>query len=184
MTPATHPRSSSSASSRLPDTPLDRAIERATAAGVHVAGLGRFKAHPQRRFALVTSASRSGAYHVISISDVRLSCDCEAGRRGRLCVHQAATSMYLTAQAARLRRFEEAVERALREARGEAEADDAEDRAPLRSEPGWVPHMAPGAHGPESDHAKANRDHEGDGDPSGAWDWWLAGGEWLGGNGE
>lgn len=100
------------------ESAFDAAVERATRLNVRVCGLGRFKEHPTRRFAIVNSASRPGTYHVVSISDVRLCCDCEAAQRGcRVCVHVAATSMYLTARAARQRRFEEAVEEALREER-------------------------------------------------------------------
>lgn len=105
---------------------FDRAVERATRQGVQVCGMGRFKEHPARRFAIVNSTSKPGRYHVVSISDARLVCDCEAAQHGnRVCVHVAATSMYLTARAARIRRHEEAVERALREEDAARNADTA-----------------------------------------------------------
>lgn len=101
-------------------TELERAIERATAAGLIVLAQGRFKAD-NRRFWLVPSQSEPERTHVVLQFGRRLVCDCKATV---LCAHKGAVHMHLVVEAEKLRTFSDQVESGLRE-----EAFEHEDHA-------------------------------------------------------
>ena len=74
---------------------LAKATAKATAANLHVV-VGRVKATGQEVFA-VNSQSRANLWHLLTVVDGHLMCDCEAGKRGRICCHRAAVHEYLLA---------------------------------------------------------------------------------------
>lgn len=98
---------------------LDRAIDRATKAGLEVHGVGRRKSDNARVFA-VPSQSEENLYHLVALVGSRLVCECKASQYGHhICCHRAAVHMYLTVEAERKQRQAEEVEAALRAEREE-----------------------------------------------------------------
>jgi hypothetical protein len=75
---------------------LDRAIERAMAAGLEIIGRGHLKASNERVF-LVPSQSQPTRAHLVVLHGHRLVCDCAARV---LCVHKAVVHMALIVEAA------------------------------------------------------------------------------------
>lgn len=74
---------------------LDKATTKAAQAQLHVM-VGKVKATGQEVFA-VNSQSRANLWHLLTVVDGHLQCDCEAGQRGRICCHRAAVHSYLLA---------------------------------------------------------------------------------------
>ena len=77
---------------------LDRAIERATAAGVEVCGHGHMKVSHDRLFCVASQRDQDHWHIVRLVGGTRLMCDCQATV---ICVHRAAAHMELTVEAAR-----------------------------------------------------------------------------------
>lgn len=143
-------------------SPFEAAIDRATRAGLQVVGVGRFKADG-RRFYLVPSQREPLRNHVVRLVGHSLVCDCQAAAHGQICAHRASVHMYLTVAAERRRAHAEVGEHLLRAEAGAAAAEaegDEDEQDELRSEPGWVPTMAPGPDPDEAfeDDAEADRE--------------------------
>ena len=67
---------------------LARALHRAHARGLAVTGKGSRKSDGATVYT-VTSSSDPARWHLVAVMGVRLSCDCQAGRRGLICQHRA-----------------------------------------------------------------------------------------------
>jgi hypothetical protein len=89
------------------ETPLERAVERATVAGLEPAGYGRMR--DGSRFWLVFSTTEPGRLHVVRMRRTQLLCDCTAGGHGRVCVHVGAVVMQLGAEAVQADRLAQRV---------------------------------------------------------------------------
>jgi hypothetical protein len=97
---------------------LERAISRASRAGLEVVGHG-YRKGDNAHIYCVPSSTVPNLWHVVTQCGNRLVCDCLAGQRNRICVHRAATYVYLFTQARRRQQLADEVEQALREEREE-----------------------------------------------------------------
>jgi hypothetical protein len=80
-----------------PQQQLNAAIDRAQANNVTVAGAGTLT--NGKPFWIVASQSVPGMMHVVQQTGKSLQCDCFASQNGKVCVHRAATYLYLTGKA-------------------------------------------------------------------------------------
>lgn len=79
-------------------TTLDRAIERASAHHLHIAGVGTRNSDGATVYA-VSSGSVEGLYHLVAVEGGRLVCSCKAGQRGLICQHRGLVYRTLCEQA-------------------------------------------------------------------------------------
>lgn len=78
---------------------IARAIERAHARGIRLAGTGTRKSDGRTVYA-VTSGSEPNRWHLVTRYDKRLVCDCLAGQRGQVCQHRGLVYEHLSAACA------------------------------------------------------------------------------------
>jgi len=87
-----------------------KALARAKANGLQVAGRGTWK-HSGERFIAITSASEPGRVHLVTVcAGVLLECDCTAAQHGKYCQHRAMAHEELKRERDRSRVLAEAVE--------------------------------------------------------------------------
>jgi len=96
---------------------LQRALDRAYAAGLDITGQGRMR--NGNRFFLVPSATEPGRTHIVTSDTQHLHCDCEAGVHERICTHRALAHEYLVHEAAKRAAQAEEVQLALAESAAE-----------------------------------------------------------------
>jgi hypothetical protein len=90
-------------------TELDRAIERAMAAGLEVVAHGYRKSNPSIKIYCVPSQTEANRWHVVSLYGSHLVCDCKSRV---ICAHRAAVHMGLVVEAAKQAMHAAEIERA------------------------------------------------------------------------
>lgn len=79
-----------------------KALERAHTVGLRVMGKGTWtREQGGQPFLVVGSASEPSRYHLVTIYPGRMSCDCHAGRYGRMCSHRALAHEEIAVEAKR-----------------------------------------------------------------------------------
>jgi hypothetical protein len=108
-------------------TELDRAIERAMAAGLEVVAHGYRKSNPSIKIYCVPSQTEANRWHVVSLYGSHLVCDCKSRV---ICAHRAAVHMELVVEAAKQAMHAAEIERAFE---SDVQATCAEMEPPTRS---------------------------------------------------
>ena len=115
---------------------LDRALARASEAGLHITGQGHLL--NGQRFFLIPSATDPARSHIIVSDETRLHCDCTAGQYDHICQHRAIVHLFLRDEHARKAADGAAVAQALA-----AEAAEAKSLAQTPTTPKRGQRMGP-----------------------------------------